>query len=224
MFKRILFLTSPDLLGTIESIIERKCLSVILKACFLKNDLENLEEDVTKQDVLISFGTGVIVPEKILEKLGAAYNIHAASPDYPGRDPHHFAIYDNVRQYGATLHIMTKKVDAGPIVGVELFDVPKDVAPMDLLTLANKAGLLLLERTLVNMLDSDARPMITLNNICWGKVKRTRRDFYNLCEITPDITLEEFEKRRKACFNSRYNNMHVKIHGYRFVLKDNDDV
>ena len=38
-----------------------------------------------------------------------AINIHAASPQAPGGDPHHFAIYDKVKEYGATLHYMTKK-------------------------------------------------------------------------------------------------------------------
>jgi methionyl-tRNA formyltransferase len=83
-------------------------------------DLVTLTANVDREDMLLSHSTSVIVPGKLLEPFGErALNIHAASPDYPGRDPHHFAVYDGVRRYGATLHRMARKVDAGAILDVE---------------------------------------------------------------------------------------------------------
>src|SRR5688572_2747045 len=59
--------------------------------------------------ILLSFGTSVIVPDAILRTPGLLpINIHAASPQYPGRDPHHFAAFDGVTEYGATMHLMTR--------------------------------------------------------------------------------------------------------------------
>ena len=61
---------------------------------------KDLEEAMSSQqyDLLLSFGTGVIVPESILLTPGlVALNVHAASPDFPGRDPHHFAAYRRSR-------------------------------------------------------------------------------------------------------------------------------
>jgi methionyl-tRNA formyltransferase len=73
---------------------------------------------------LISFSTSTIVPKWLINKLnGCAVNIHAASPQYPGRDPHHYAIYDQASEYGATMHYMTEKVDDGIIIDVEFFKV-----------------------------------------------------------------------------------------------------
>ena len=92
-------------------------------------------------DLLLSFGTSVIVLGWILAKPDlTAVNIHAASPQYPGRDSHHFAVYDESTQYGETLHWMTEHVDAGSIIDVELFDVPDDVRPIDLLDKVNEAA------------------------------------------------------------------------------------
>src|SRR5262249_229160 len=71
--------------------------------------LEQLTQTALTRDTwLISHSTSVIVPASVLEVLqGRAVNIHAASPRYPGRDPHHFAIYDGAARYGATAHVMT---------------------------------------------------------------------------------------------------------------------
>ena len=36
-----------------------------------------------------------------------------------------FALYEGVRQFGATAHIMTSQVDEGNIIGTEIFDIPQ---------------------------------------------------------------------------------------------------
>ena len=61
---------------------------------FSKDQLQLLFKE--KQfELLVSFGSSIIVPKKILDIKGlTSINIHAASPDYPGRDPHHFAVYN----------------------------------------------------------------------------------------------------------------------------------
>ena len=115
------------------------------------DSIEGLTErfETEEFDLLFSFGTSVIVPSWILAKPDMpAVNLHAASPQYPGRDPHHFAVYDEATQYGATLHFMTENVDAGPIIDVELFDVPDGVRPIDLLDKANEAACRLLGKYL----------------------------------------------------------------------------
>ena len=68
----------------------------------------------------VAAGTGVIVPGRVLDRFAAgAVNFNDASPAYPGRDPHHFAALRPCRRYGATAHIMTERVDEGPLLDVE---------------------------------------------------------------------------------------------------------
>jgi len=58
-------------------------------------DLEGLWAASGSGRLLVSFSTGVVVPAELIAAFPAgAYNVHAASPDYPGRDPHHFAVYE----------------------------------------------------------------------------------------------------------------------------------
>ena len=121
-------------------------------------------------DLLLSFGTSVIVPGSLLELPGLlALNVHAASPNYPGRDPHHFAVYDGATSYGATLHFMTPQVDAGQILDMELFTVPEDLTPVRLLEQANQAAWILLKRLFGKLADdSTLEPM---EGAYWGETQ-----------------------------------------------------
>ena len=115
---------------------------------------------------LFSFSTSIIVPSDVLRRFdGAAYNLHAASPEYPGRDPHHWAVYDGATRYGATLHQMTPRVDDGPIIDVEWFDVEAGTMPPQLLAAANAAALRLLARVAPQLQRSGA-PIFWLCAAC----------------------------------------------------------
>lgn len=183
------------------------------------NDADALERVFAKShDLLLSFGTGVIVPAQILAMPGLlALNVHAASPQYPGRDPHHFAVYDGAAQYGATMHYMTQSVDAGPIIGTELFDVPAGISPSELLDLANEAGWKLIKR-FFDAYKAQGAPA-PLDGLSWGKRKSTRKMFLEMCRIDTSMPKEEIARRYKATAMPGYRNLYVDLHGYRFRIE-----
>lgn len=169
-------------------------------------------------DLLLSFGTSVIVPARLLELPGLlALNVHAASPEYPGRDPHHFAVYDGVMQYGATLHFMTPLVDAGQIVDVVLFDVPAEITPVRLLELANKAAWELIDRLLRKLAGSEV--LCSMEGVCWGKRKTTRKMFLDLCRVDGAMSEKEFNHRLRATSMPGYNNLYMELHGHHFRME-----
>lgn len=170
------------------------------------------------QKLLLSFGTSVIVPAPLLEQPGLlALNVHAASPDYPGRDPHHFAVYDGATKYGATVHFMTSKVDAGPIVDMELFDVPIDATPASLLDQANQAAWVLLDRLLKKLAGDKA--LAPLAGASWGTRKTTRKMFIELCRVDASMTAVEFASRLRATSMPGYSNLYMEVHGHRFRIE-----
>jgi methionyl-tRNA formyltransferase len=178
-------------------------------------DLERLLiDDAT---TLLAFGSGAIVPRQVLGRLRRpAYNVHAGSPEFPGRDPHHHAVYRGARIYGATLHIMTPKVDDGPIVGVELFPVPENASPAALLAAANEAGFQLIERVGPSLLSSEPLPI--LPGISWGSTKTRRADLQRLSRVTPLISEAEFDRRFRAFDGGAYDNLTVTLHGRNFRI------
>jgi len=184
------------------------------------SDFDALECSCRKSvSLLLSFGTGVIVPTWILMKPGLlCLNVHAASPQYPGRDPHHFAVYDGAKQYGATMHYMTECVDAGKIVDVDLFEVPFSVTPKDILDLANEAGWRLIERFFWRFAQYGAPEPLECQ--IWSERKSTRKMFLELCRIEPFMSKEEVERRYRSTAMPGYRNLYVDIHGIRFRIEE----
>lgn len=187
---------------------------------FSKDQLQLLFKE--KQfELLVSFGSSIIVPKKILDiKVLESVNIHAASPKYPGRDPHHFAVYDSVIKYGATMHFMVNKVDEGGIIDVEFFSVKSLIKPNELLMKANDAGLKLFIRLLKNF-DKENYLKVS-NKYKWSNKKNTRKDFKKLCNLSFDIDKKEFMKRLNACSFPGYNNLFLNIDGKKFQIITNE--
>jgi hypothetical protein len=166
---------------------------------------------------LLSFGSGVIVPRDVLARLSRpAYNLHAASPDFPGRDPHHHAIYRSATEYGATLHVMTERVDDGPIIGVESFPIAPGTSPAQLLAQANEAGFRLLQRLGPRLLEPVAPP--PLPGVMWGKRKTSRNDFHQMCKLSPLITEDELDHRFRAFDGASHDNLTLELHGHLFRI------
>jgi methionyl-tRNA formyltransferase len=135
-----------------------------------------LERPELRRARLVAFCTDVLVPPRVLDQLGfGAYNFHPASPRFPGWGCAHFAIHQGAREFGATAHVMLEKVDAGPIVGVELFDVPPGARASDLEELAY-AFLVQLFRRLAPELAMRVQPLAPLP-IKWSGEKCTRRRY-----------------------------------------------
>ena len=191
---------------------EIKCTSVQTM-----DHLISASKDAGHQSMLISVGTGVIVPADILEKFaGRAINFHAASPDYPGRDPHHFAIYDGAQTYGATAHQMVAAVDAGDIIGVRYFDVAPSTTPGQLLQQANHCAWELMDDLLPKLLNGKPPAM---PDVTWGTRKTSRRDFLNLCKVASYTDCKEFERRKAATSWEGRQNLYIDLHGNRFRLE-----
>jgi hypothetical protein len=195
----------------------RHALGDMLSIIVVRDLASLLAASIDADTSLISFGTSVIVPASLLTRLvKPAYNLHAASPEFPGRDPHHFAIYRGAKTYGATLHLMTARVDDGLIVAVEMFPVAPDATPASLLIEANQAAMRLIERCGKQLLDS--HPLPALSDVKWGPIKMRRTDFLGLCQLDLLISSEEFARRRHACETESYANLTLELHGQLFRI------
>jgi hypothetical protein len=92
-------------------------------------------------------------------------NFQTASPEYPGREPLHFAHDEQVERYDATAHLMTSKVNDGPILAVEYRGVPAGSWPTDPLAMGNAAAYRLAENVVAKPLRGQSlKPL----NMAWS--------------------------------------------------------
>ncbi len=81
-------------------------------------------EDDWNGDLVISYRTHFIIPEKVLEKSAhGGLNVHAGSPSFPGSGAVNWTLYEGSSNFGITVHQITSKVDAGEIAKVYPFEV-----------------------------------------------------------------------------------------------------
>jgi methionyl-tRNA formyltransferase len=178
--------------------------------------LAALDRAILHRARLIAFSSPVIVPPELLTALGyGAYNFHPGPPEYPGWAPAHFALYDGVREFGATVHAMAERVDSGPIVDVALFAVPENIGVLGLEGLAY-AHLAQMYWKLAKRLATETAPLPE-QALRWGSRKNSRRAYQAICDIPLDITREELERRLKV-FGGNHFGMSptIHLHGVEF--------
>jgi len=168
---------------------------------------------------LIAFCSSVIVPgDRLAELDGRAYNFHPGPPNYPGRHPASFAIYDGAARFGATAHEMRPRVDSGPIIGVEWFDMPPQPRLSELERLAFEACIRLWTRLGPALATRPEGPAAT--EAAWSGRKSSQADFDRLCALPLDIGAEEFDRRKRAFAHGLTGKLTVEIHGQRFRIDD----
>lgn len=164
---------------------------------------------------LVGFCTSVVVPADLLGAVDAgAYNFHPGPPTYPGRHPASFAIYEGATRFGVTAHEMRPKVDSGPIIGVEWFDMPAQPRLTQLEELTFNAAVRLFGR-LGPSLVAGAEPLPPTGDN-WSGRKSTQRDFDAMCALTRDVGPEELDRRLRAFADGLNRTVHLTVHGHRF--------
>jgi methionyl-tRNA formyltransferase len=193
---RLILLTQREFADTIARPLAQTP-GVSLQIAATLPELEAALAEGGENTRLISFGSGVIVPAAILNRLrGPAYNFHPGPPDYPGIFPSVFALYDGAQRFGVTLHEMVALVDSGPIVAVDTFDLVPSWDRLALDTATFTALLHLLKRVTPQLADV-ATPLPRITE-AWRGIRRSRKDFDALCRLPQDTTAEEFARRYRA--------------------------
>ena len=146
---------------------------------------------------LIAFCTSVIVPVEVLDAVMApAYNFHPGPPTYPGSYVASFAIYDGADMFGATAHEMVAKVDSGPIVGVEWFQIPDGLRFTDLEIKAFDALVRLFMKLTPHLAVNDA-PIEHLD-MGWAGTATTNKDFERMRAVDGTMSEAEIKRRFRA--------------------------
>src|SRR5471032_2716576 len=189
MFDTIVLLSGPAEQAALACLLRRHNPQLTVHAAASLAEIDALEPALLARARLIGFVTPVVVPKRILDALGfGAYNFHPGPPHYPGWLPAHFAIHDRASVFGATAHVMTERVDAGPIVGVELFSVPPYASVERLEELAYVQVARLFWK-LAEALANQCEPLAELP-VRWTGRKSTRRMFAATFEMPIDVTTE----------------------------------
>ena len=149
-----------------------------------------------KGDIVISYLSQWIIPDKVLKSAALmAINFHPGPPEYPGIGCTNFAVYDGVSEYGVTCHHMLAKVDTGKIITVKRFPVHKTDT---VFSITQRCYALILNQCFEIFDFIITRKPLPQSNEDWTRKPFLRKELNRLCRITPDMPVEEMNRRIKA--------------------------
>lgn len=139
--------------GTVESLAEAHHIPL------LAHEDELLQ--LPKVDFLISVQYHRILKKEHLKRAKqAAVNLHMAPlPEYRGCNQFSFAIVDQAKVFGTTIHLMQAGVDNGAILFEKRFKIPAEIFVKELYAKTEKASKQLFEKSLPALIAGDYTPV-----------------------------------------------------------------
>jgi methionyl-tRNA formyltransferase len=172
-------------------------------------------------DYIISYVSPWIVPKKLLDNTKkAAINFHPGPPEYPGIGCTNFAIYNNEKEFGITVHHMEKKVDSGKIILVKRFPIFSNDTVYSLTQRCYAYIYISFIEIFQFILENKPLPISTEY---WKREPYTRNELNELCRITKDMSEEEIKRRVKATTFPNKPGAFITLGGFKFILDNTDE-
>src|SRR5690606_36020125 len=132
------------------------------------------QDEILDCDYIISVQYHDILKSENIQKASEiAINLHLAPiPEYRGCNQFSFAIFNEEREFGVTIHQINTLIDHGRIVSEERFPIPEDIWVHDLWKMSNDKGLQLFKNTIPSILENK----YTLTD--WRSLNREERIYY----------------------------------------------
>lgn len=173
-------------------------------------------------EYIFCFRSYFILPRMMLDKATvASINFHPGPPHYRGTGCLNYALYNNETDYGVTCHVMTERVDAGPILQWKSFPIEAGDNVASLLAKTHRKLFELFTDVSTGIADRGADYIDELRIASaqhrWrGKAPRAQ-DLDKLQEVNVDISSEELARRLRAVHTDAYP-LKLTLHGYQFRL------
>lgn len=149
-----------------------------------------------KGDIIVSYLSQWIIPQEVLNNAALmAMNFHPGPPEYPGIGCTNFAVYHGVKEYGVTCHHMLAKVDTGKIIMVKRFPVYQHDTVYAITQRCYTLILNLFYEVFDYIIQGKPVPQSSEN---WTRRPYLRKELNWLCKITPDMNIDEINRRIKA--------------------------
>jgi methionyl-tRNA formyltransferase len=160
-----------------------------------------------KFDYIFSFRSHFILNKTTIAKAKIyAINFHPGPPDYRGIGCVNFALLNNEKNYGATVHLINEKIDNGKIIIVNKFKILKKYSVLSLLkkTYITQLDQLKFIIKFMKLNNGNLNSLINNNRFKWSKKLYTREQLNKLYEINNRISKKKFINLIRATVTDTY--------------------
>ena len=154
-----------------------------------------------KYDFIISYRSSIILKNKDISMARiAAINLHPGPPNYRGIGCLNYALYNNEKKFGFTIHLISKKIDYGKILFVKYFSINKKSTVATLLQKTHEQCLKFSKVFFRNIL-KDAKKIEfykeRFDKEKWSKVIKNKKELNKFYKIE-DFSLSEVKRKIRA--------------------------
>ena len=204
-----------------RNFIDKKRVIYQIKDPKNKRDFEYLKKFRQKKDFLISFASGFIFKKKFLSNFKKCFNFHPATPNYRGRDTHHFACYNKEKKFGGTIHLMNEKIDNGKIIKTFITNIRKKKPNHDYFRkIGINSILILFKNEFYKLVENNYE---FKKQVKWGKVLYTRKLFMSHLYISKRINFSNYCHLLKSFHNKNFPSLFLIKKNKKIFLKKKSD-
>ena len=148
-------------------------------------------------------------------------NFHPGPPQYRGIGCVNFAIMNNEKKYGSTVHLIdSKKIDNGKIVDVVMWNIKKDSFVDEILLKTYDKQFDQFKKVIKYIKKDNLEFLIKKNKkYRWSKKLYTKKELENLYLIHSDVKKKHLQKILKSTITKKFK-PYVLIHGKKFVYEN----
>ena len=174
-----------------------------------------------KGDYIICFRSNYLFKKNEIRKPSKnIINFHPGPPQYRGIGCVNFAIMNNEKKYGSTVHLIdSEKIDYGKIVDVFLWKIKRDLSIDEILSKTYEKQFYQLKRIVEYIKKDNLEFLIKKNKkYKWSKKLYTKKKLNNLYLIDTNVKKKYFKKILKATITKKFK-PYIFIYGKKFVYE-----
>ena len=172
-------------------------------------------------DILISVQYHRILKKRHIDKAKQiAVNLHMAPlPEYRGCNQFSFAILNNDREFGTTIHQLGEGIDSGPILFEKRFPIPKNCFVKNLYDLTSRQSLRLFKERIKDIIDGRYIPKDQCNFLSERKCSlHYRKEIDGIKKIDPNWPEEKIFRHFRATYMPGFEPPYMLINNTKVYL------
>lgn len=181
-------------------------------------------EELENGELIFDYGFSIrynkIFRKSIIEKFrNGIINMHGGPlPDYKGSANHIFAILNEEKEFGATLHFINEKIDEGEIIDKKLFPIEEHHTGYDLLEKSKDAGIEMFEKLIKRISKGEKIEGYKQGS---GKLKTYKEADIRIFQEVDLLNIENKEllKRLRAFYHPGRDSVYTFLEGEKVELK-----
>jgi methionyl-tRNA formyltransferase len=190
---------------------------------FCKNIHDNLKKKIKNWsgDYIFCFRSYILLNNKDLSKAKiASINFHPGPPKYRGIGCVNFAVLNQEKFYGSTVHLINRKIDNGKILDVLIFKINKKNSIDQILEKTYKNQILQLKSFIKKLkkksISNFSQPkIIKKDKWKWSNKLYTRNDLNKLYRIPLNISNDKLKIILRSTITKKFK-PYVEISGEKF--------